>query len=55
MGSHVDVKNHETQCQQVDGTECHVQPQIVHMHNRGRVRGYEAYPQYPQGLLTLLL
>lgn len=53
--AHVDVKKRDTEYQQLRGTQCHPQSQIVHMHNWPRIWEVSAFPQYPQGLLTLPL
>lgn len=36
-------------------TQCHAQSHVVHMHNWYADAAESTYPQYPQGLLTLLI
>jgi hypothetical protein len=55
MGVPVDPLNHAESCPPTADTQCHAQSHVVHMHNRYADAGWEGYPQYPQGLLTLLI
>lgn len=54
MGVPVDPLIHAESCPPVRDTQCHAQSHVVHMHNRYAAAAYGGYPQYPQGLLTLL-
>ena len=55
MGTPVDPLIHAESCPPACDTESHAQAHVVHMHNRYAVAGWRGYPQYPQGLLTLLI
>lgn len=52
--SPVDPLIHAESCPPGRDTECHPQSHVVHMHNRYVPAAVDGYPQYPQGLLTLL-
>lgn len=52
--SPVDPLIHAESCPRGRDTECHAQSHVVHMHNRYVPAAMDGYPQYPQGLLTLL-
>lgn len=54
-GAAVDPLIHGKSYPRSRDTQCHAQSHVVHMHNWCVPAAGSAYPQYPQGLLTLLI